>query len=95
MGSRAHHAGVGVRADPLHHTGRGPVVEGQLSAAVAAHPDPHSPQQHRHTGHGLLIGGRHTHIMVGLGLHGGNKRNLMTGMSLLQSVWNLFPVNFT
>lgn len=69
MGSCAHHAGVSVCANPLQHTGGGPVVEGQLPGAVAAHPDPHSSQQHSYTRHGPLVLWRHAHVMVGLGLN--------------------------
>lgn len=63
-----HGAGVSVRANPLQHTGGGPVVEGQLPGAVAAHPDPHGSQQHGYTGHGPLRLRRHSHVVVGLGL---------------------------
>lgn len=54
IGCSAHHAGVSVGADPLQHTGGGPVVEGQLPGAVATHPDPHGPQQQGHARHGPL-----------------------------------------
>lgn len=70
MGSCAHHAGISVCANPLQHTGGGPVVEGQLPGAVATHPDPHGPQQHSHAGRGPLSRRRHRHIVVGLGLTG-------------------------
>lgn len=64
----AHHAGIGVCASPLQHSGRGPVVESQLPGAVATHPNSHSPHKHSHTRHGLLSWRRHRHIMIGLGL---------------------------
>lgn len=54
MCCRAMAAGVGVCPNPVQHTSGGPVVKGQLPGAVAAHPNPHGPQQHSHTGHGLL-----------------------------------------
>ena len=61
-------AGIGVRANPLQHAGRGPVVEGQLPGAVAAHSDPHRPQQHGQTGQGPLSWGHYGRIMKGLRL---------------------------
>lgn len=62
----ARRAAIGVRADQLQHAGRGPVVEGQLPGAVAAHPDPHGPQQHGHAWHALVGRGCHGHIVAGL-----------------------------
>lgn len=61
-------AGIGVSAHQLQHAGRRPVVEGQLPGAVAAHPDPHGPQQHGHARHAPVGRGRHGHIVVGLRL---------------------------
>lgn len=82
MGGRAHHAGIGVRANQLQHTCGGPVVQGQLPGAVAAHPNPHSPQQEGHAGHGVLSWRRHRHIVVGLGLRREENRegNVIKGM---------------
>lgn len=82
MGRSAHHTGISVRANPLQHTGGGPVVEGQLPGAVATHANPHSPQQHGHTRHGLLSWRSHRHIMVGLGLKGkkSGEGNMIRGM---------------
>lgn len=62
----AHCTGIGVSADQLQHPCRGPVVEGQLTGAVATHPDPHGPQQHSHAWHALVSRGCHRHVVVGL-----------------------------
>lgn len=70
VGSCAHLAGVSVCANPLQHTGRGPMVEGQLPGAVATHPNPHGPQQHSHARHVILSWRCHRCIMVGLSLKG-------------------------
>lgn len=66
----AHHAGISVGANQLQHTCGGPVVEGQLPTAVAAHPNSHGPQQHSHARHGLLSRWCHSHVMAGLSLKG-------------------------
>lgn len=74
LSRRAHRAGVGVRAHQLQHARGGPVVEGQLPGAVAAHPDAHGPQQHGHARHRPFSRGGHGDVVVGLCLRNSYKK---------------------
>lgn len=68
MDRGARHARISVRANPLQHTGGGPVVESQLPGAVATHTNPHCSEQHSYPRHGPLRWRCHRHIVVGLRL---------------------------